>query len=166
MQELEYSNYANYVISNIGKGAFLTVKNNNKLNTMTIGWGSVGVIWGKPIFMVMVRKSRYTYDIIENNNEFTISFPKDNQLKKELMFCGSNSGYDYDKFKECNLTPVQGKKVNTPIIAEANLHFECSIVYKQNMDDSNLDQNLNDHWYPDKNFHTLYYAEIISCYTT
>lgn len=131
---------------------------------MTIGWGSVGIIWGKPIFMVMVRKSRYTYNLIDNNNQFTVSFPAKNQLKKELMFCGSNSGKNVDKFKKCNLTPIKGKKVETPIIAEANLHFECNISYKQEMTDSNLVENLNDNWYPDKDYHTLYYAEIIACY--
>lgn len=158
--------YANYVINNISKGAFLTVKNGDNINTMTIGWGSVGIIWGKPIFMVMVRKSRYTYQLIENQDEFTISFPAEDKLKKELSFCGSNSGRDLDKFQECNLTAKKGKNIETPIIKECKLHFECKIKYKQEMNEDSLVNSFSEKWYQDHDMHTLYYGEIIDSYLT
>lgn len=164
MLEVNYKDYVNVILKNIAKGAFLTVLNGNKLNTMTIGWGSFGIIWGKPTLILMVRKSRYTYQLIENSGQFTVSFPGENELKKELVFCGTNSGRKFDKFKECQLTPVKGSKIETPIVGEGKLHFECKTIYKQEMQENNLDKNLNNRWYPDKDYHTFYYAEILGTY--
>jgi len=79
-----FEDYYDIVLKNISKGAFLTVASDERINTMTIGWGSLGHLWGKPIFMIMVRKSRYTYQLIEKSNEFTVTLPEDNDLKKEL----------------------------------------------------------------------------------
>ncbi|MFW6389945.1 MAG: flavin reductase family protein, partial [Halanaerobiales bacterium] len=143
---------------------FLTVKNNDKLNTMTIGWGTIGYIWGKPIFMVMVRKSRYTYEIIEKAEDFTVSLPENGKMKNELGFCGTKSGRDFNKFKECQLTAVPSQKVKTPIIDECTLHFECDIIYKLDMDNVNNFDIINDKWYPDDNYHTLYFGEIVDSY--
>ncbi|MFN2286084.1 MAG: flavin reductase family protein, partial [Anaerolineae bacterium] len=30
-------------------------------NTMTVGWGSLGVMWRRPFVQVVVRPTRYTY---------------------------------------------------------------------------------------------------------
>ncbi|NMB08592.1 MAG: flavin reductase family protein, partial [Tissierellia bacterium] len=86
------------------RGAFLTVKDNeNRVNTMTIGWGNIGYEWGRPVFIVLVRESRYTHELLENAKDFTVSIPLDNKMNKALGYCGSKSGRDYDKFKECDL---------------------------------------------------------------
>ena len=37
----------------------------DKPNVMTIGWGTAGIIWGKPTFITLVRPSRYTHGLIE-----------------------------------------------------------------------------------------------------
>ena len=67
------------------QGLFLTSKR-GKVNTMVIGWGGIVFIWGKPIFMVPVRKSRYTHGLIEKSGEFTVSVPLNKDLKDALMF--------------------------------------------------------------------------------
>lgn len=87
---------------------------------MTIGWGNVGIVWGKPIFMVAVRYSRYTYDLIEKAKDFTVSIPLKNNLKKELTYCGTYSGKDVDKFKECNLKLKKGRKVVSLLLKTVN----------------------------------------------
>jgi len=150
----------------IPKGAFLTVTDGKRLNTMTIGWASFGFIWGKPIIMVMVRKSRYTYELMEKSKEFTVSFPGEKQLKNELNFCGTKSGREHNKFTECQLTQVPGRKLKTPIIGEAELHYECKIVYKQEMKNIGLTLDLDKAWYSDNDYHTLYFGEILSSYLT
>ena len=86
------------------QGAFLTVKDGEKINTMTIGWGNIGYVWNRPIFTFMVRKSRYTIDLLKNADNFTVSIPLNKNMKNALKVCGSKSGRDIDKFKECNLT--------------------------------------------------------------
>ena len=147
------------------QGAFLTVKSGEKINTMTISWGNVGFEWNRPIFTVLVRKSRYTFDLIENSDNFTISIPLSKALKKELAVCGSKSGRDIDKFKACNLTLENGKIVNTPIIGECELHYECKIVFKQEMSPHLLSQDVIESAYANGDYHTIYYGEIVATYT-
>lgn len=149
------------------KGVFLTVKNKNKVNTMTIGWASVGKVWGKDIMTVMVRYSRHTYDLIKEAESFTVSVPEFNTLKKELAFMGTKSGRDFDKYKETNLTLQMANKVQSPIIEEAKVHFECRVVYKQAMDPSGIMDidNIEKRYYEGNNdYHVIYYGEILDCY--
>jgi flavin reductase (DIM6/NTAB) family NADH-FMN oxidoreductase RutF len=146
-------------------GAFLTVREGERINTMTISWGNIGFEWRRPIFTVLVRKSRHTFDLIEKAETFTVSIPVNNNLKKELGFCGSKSGRDFDKFKECNLELLSSKSVETPIIGgEDMIHYECKIVYKQAMDNTFLDTKVLEECYGDDDYHTLYYGEIVECY--
>lgn len=146
------------------QGAFLTVKSGEKINTMTIGWGSVGYEWNRPVFTVFVRKSRFTYDLMENSDNFTVSIPLSKNLKNALAVCGSKSGRDVDKFKECNLTLENSKMVDTPIIAECELHYECKIVYKQEMNPELLAKDIGESAYANGDYHTVYYGEIIETY--
>lgn len=146
------------------KGAFLTLKDEDKVNTMTIGWANIGYQWKMSVFSVMVRKSRYTYELIEKASEFTVSIPVDANLKKELAFCGTKSGRDIDKIKECNLKLEKGKKIETPIIDNCEMHFECKIVYKEEMTKENLSKDIRDKFYKDEDYHTFYYGEIVDCY--
>lgn len=83
---------------------------------MTIGWGALGNIWGKPVFTVMVRHSRYTHELIEAHNEFTVSFPLTAAFSKALGLCGSKSGRDMDKFAAAEITPAEGQTVKVPVI--------------------------------------------------
>ena len=90
---VEYNENLEKNMEILSKGAFLTTKTGNKVNSMTIAWGSIGFIWGKPVFMVMVRPQRYTYGIIEKSKEFTVTIPYE-KMNKELAFLGSKSGKD------------------------------------------------------------------------
>ena len=165
MKDLNYMSIAEDAIGKIKKGAFLTVKAGSALNTMTIGWATFGVIWQKPIMMVAVRPSRHTFGIIEEAEDFTVTVPA-GDLSKEIAFCGSKSGRDHDKFKMCNLEISSGLKVVSPIIKTAGYHYECKIVYKTAMNEAFLDRNYDKSLYPQKDYHTLYFGEILSCYET
>jgi flavin reductase (DIM6/NTAB) family NADH-FMN oxidoreductase RutF len=146
------------------KGAFLTVKDGEKVNTMTISWGNIGFEWKKPIFTALVRKSRYTHEFMENAGEFTISIPSDKNLQQALAFCGTKSGRDVNKFEKCNLEITAGENVNTPVIANCGYIYECKVVYKQDMDLSLLSEEVVKASYPDDDDHTIYYGEIVACY--
>lgn len=163
IKEIHYADYADQAVEILSKGAFLTTCADGKHNTMTIAWGSIGFMWGKPVWTVMVRKSRHTYELIEKNPEFTVSVPL-HEMKKALGICGSKSGRDIDKFKEAGLVALPGIKVGTPVIAGAGLHFECKVVYKQVMSQENLSPQLTEQWYGDNDWHTLYYGEIVAAY--
>jgi flavin reductase (DIM6/NTAB) family NADH-FMN oxidoreductase RutF len=165
MKNLNYMNIADDAVSKIKKGAFLTVKAGDALNTMTIGWATFGFIWQKPMMMVMVRSSRHTFGIMEKAADFTVTVPAGGR-SKELAFCGSKSGRDFDKFKECNLEILGGQKVVSPIIKTAGYHYECKIVYKSAMNEAYLDKDYKISLYPQKDYHTLYFGEILDCYET
>ena len=57
---------------------------------------------------------------------FVINYPTVD-LVKAVDFCGRYSGKDYNKFKEMNLTPEKGFKVNAPIIKESPINIECVV---------------------------------------
>jgi len=162
MKKVNYMAVAEKVITQIRNGAFLTVKSGEALNTMTIGWATIGFVWRKPILMVAVRDSRHTFGIIEKAADFTVSVPL-TDMHDTLMFCGTKSGRDVDKYKACNLEIKDAQQVHSPIIKTKGIHFECKIVYKSAMDPANLIKDYED-IYPERDYHTLYFGEIIECY--
>lgn len=164
-KEIPYNQLAADALEVLSKGAFLTTTHNGKVNTMTIAWGSIGFMWGKPVFMAMVRPSRFSYELLEASQEFSISIPFKNQ-QAALAICGSKSGRDIDKITEAGLETVPGQKISTPIIAQCQLHYECKVVYTQPMAAEHLTPAANEQWYPgNANYHTLYFGEIVASYT-
>jgi flavin reductase (DIM6/NTAB) family NADH-FMN oxidoreductase RutF len=131
-------------------------------NVMAIGWGATGIIWRKPMFVVLVRPSRHTYRLIEETGEFTVNVVPP-QLKEVVQYCGTVSGRDHNKFKEKQLTAIPSKKVKAPIIRECVLHFECRVVYKNDLIPSELDESIIPSLYPKGDFHRVYFGEILAC---
>jgi flavin reductase (DIM6/NTAB) family NADH-FMN oxidoreductase RutF len=162
LKKMDYMAVAEGAMSRIREGAFLTVKAEDVINTMTIGWAAIGYVWGKPIFMVAVRDSRHTFGIIEKAVDFTVSVPM-TEMRDAIMFCGTKSGRDHDKFKACGLKLLKAQKTVTPVIQTPGLHFECRIVFKAPMDPSHLAADF-EMLYPQKDYHTLYFGEILDCY--
>ncbi len=163
-KDVGFAESAKEMFGQLPKGAFLTVKQGDRINTMTIGWAATGIIWGKPILMVTVRYSRHTYGLLDGAKEFTVSVPVNVDLKKELAFCGSKSGRDFDKFAELDLTAQPGKVIATPVIGQCDLHYECKVVYQQAMEPALLDQEIKKKFYPKPDYHVIYYGEIVACY--
>ena len=164
MKDVDYMAVAEKAIDKIKKGAFLTVQAGNDCNTMTIGWATIGFCWKKPVLMVAVRNSRHTFTIIEKAADFTVSLPS-GDMRKEITYCGTKSGRDVDKFKECSLPPAKSRYVSSPVIDVPALHFECRIVLKTPMDPALLIAEYQT-LYPQKDYHTLYFGEIQACYET
>ena len=164
MQHIDYLSTAERAMKQIEKGAFLTVAAGDKVNIMTIGWASIGFIWGRPMMTVLVRKSRYTWSIIENAADFTVSVPLVD-AKKALEICGTQSGKRIDKRQVCGLEFFPAEKVKTPVIDIPGIHYECKIVYKKPLDPAYLIESYK-HLYPEKDFHTIYFGEIVYSYST
>ena len=142
-------------------GAFLTVGNEGKINPMTIGWGQIGISQGKPVFAVMVRPSRYSFSLLKENPVFTVSIPKDDSLKEAIAFCGSKSGRDFDKIKECKLKTIDSEEINVPGISGCEI-YECRVLYKTEMNIDETDSECNEKWYKNGDYHTIYTAEILN----
>lgn len=163
--EIGYTERLMETLDVMGKMGLLlvSVDENDKPNAMTIGWGTIGIIWGKPIFTVLVRPSRYTYKLIELTNDFTVNVPTED-LSDVVAFCGSVSGRNYDKFKEKDLTALPSRHVKSPIIGECILHYECKVIHKNDVIKDNLDGRIISSAYSSGDFHTIYYGEILSVY--
>ena len=164
MKSLDAMAVAETAIQKIKSGAFLTVRAGERLNTMTIGWATIGFCWRKPVFMVAVRYSRHTFTIIEDAADYTVSVPTGG-MKEEIMYCGTKSGRDGDKFAACGLKTVPGQNVVSPVIDVPGIHIECRIVFKTAMDPTHLAADYAS-LYPEKDYHTLYFGEIMACYET
>ena len=163
-KDLNVFEQATPMFEQLFKGAFLTTKKGDKVNTMTIAWGGINIVWGRPVYVVYVRYTRDTYDMLEGNTEFTVSIPLTQDRKKELAYCGSKSGRNTDKITDCQFTLVPGRTIQTPILQECDLHYECNIIYRQAMEPNSIPQAIKDRYYSTNNYHMIYYGEIVDIY--
>ncbi len=142
-----------------GQGILLTSGDYAKgqYNTMTIGWGSLGVIWSIPFAMVAVRPTRYTYKFMEENDSFTLcAFPSKYHSALDLL--GTKSGRDGDKIAESGLTPIGSQIVASPAFAEAELILECKKNYWTDLDPSHFLDGRIENSYPLKDYHRIYFG--------
>lgn len=131
-------------------------------NAMTVSWGSLGVIWGKPFAMVVARPQRHTLKFLKEYPSFTLTaFPE--SCRKALAICGAKSGRDGDKIKEAKLTPCPSAEVDAPSFEEAELVIECRKSYDGGTLDPKGFQFLETEAevYPDKDFHHVFFGEIV-----
>jgi flavin reductase (DIM6/NTAB) family NADH-FMN oxidoreductase RutF len=164
-QKIDVFDYAGHICKAMKPGILLTTKSGDKVNTMTIGWGMIGVEWGKPVFLALVRQSRHTKKLLDANGEFTVNIPLDSVDKKIIGFCGSKSGADVDKIKELGLTLEEPEVISVPGIRQLPLTLECKVLYQQTQDASKFPQSIVDRYYPQPyDDHTVYYGEIVSAY--
>lgn len=173
-KEVQVFDYATEIIKALEKGVLLTTKSGDKVNTMTISWGTLGIEWGKPIMNVFVRDNRLTKEQLDENPEFTINIPMGEYDKKILGVCGTQTGREVDKIKELNLTLEEPHCITVPAIKELPLTLECKVIYKQKQDEHEITEEIKAKFYPqdvdstfhgaNKDFHTAYYGEIVSAY--
>jgi flavin reductase (DIM6/NTAB) family NADH-FMN oxidoreductase RutF len=130
-------------------------------NLMTIGWAAQGLAWGKPIWVVMVRPSRYTYECIEGRGAFTVNVPGA-AMAEACRVCGATSGRDTDKFRVCRLTSHRAETVDAPVVAESPLVFECRVVHSNDVLPPRLAEDIRDRMYPGGDFHRVYWGEILA----
>lgn len=161
----KYNQIAPQFLETLPQGAFLSVKAGEKINTMTIGWGSIGFIWHKPVIMVAVRPSRFTFGLMEESADFTVSAPSNQSFSDALALAGSKSGRDLDKFAAAQLETSLGKTVDSPVINNCGLIIEGKIIYKQEMNPEHLDMSIKNKFYPAGDYHMLYFGEIVAYYS-
>lgn len=143
--------------------ALVTSGSKESFNTMTVSWGGVGIMWGKPSAFTFIRPQRYTFDFMEKNEYYTMSF-FDEKYRKALQFCGSKSGRDYDKVKETGLTPAFTED-GVPYFEEAKLVLVCKKAYSQFLTEDSFEDKANvSKWYGQKDFHKMYISEIQSIF--
>lgn len=143
----------------IKDGCLLTTGDIKNFNTMTIGWGMIGTIWRKKTFIVYVKPCRFTYEFMENNEYFTVSF-YDKKYNEEMIYLGTKSGRDTNKVNDVNFHPIEiGDSVS---FKEAYCTIVCKKYYFTDINVNNIPDDAKDRYYKDNCLHRVYYGEIIS----
>ncbi len=130
-------------------------------NPMTISWGALGTVWNKPFAMTLVRPTRFTFGLMDQGHDFTLSvFPED--LKKRVHgVCGTRSGRDLDKVAATGLTPIPSTRVAAPGFDEAELILECRQIYRQDLDPTLFMDPETHNLYQDDH-HRFWFGEVVA----
>ena len=136
----------------------VTAGNEEKFNTMTVSWGGLGEIWGKDVAFIFIRPQRYTYEFLEKEEYFTLSF-YGGEFKDALKICGSKSGRDIDKAKECGFTPafIDG----TVTFEEAEYTLVCRKMASQFIDPAGFIDSSIENNYANKDYHKEYVVALL-----
>ncbi|MGI6031576.1 MAG: flavin reductase family protein [Eubacteriales bacterium] len=138
----------------------IAAEKEGRINAMTASWGGMGVMWGKPVAFCCIRPQRFTKEFVNAAGEFSLTFfGKDSH--DMLGYMGKVSGRQEDKIAHCGLTVLHHE--NVPYFGEAHTALVCKTLFAQPYSpDSFLFEDTRSQWYPQKDYHTLYIAEIKS----
>ena len=161
---VDISACASEINEHLKKGVFLTTKAGNRTNSMVIGWGHVGRVWERPVFVAYVRRSRFTRELLDQNPEFTVNVPVNGFKPDAFAVCGSKSGRDVDKFAVTGLTLTEPEVISVPGIKEYPLTLECRVIYRQEQELSLIPDDIMKQFYQDGDSHVMYFGEIKACY--
>lgn len=166
--------YATHILQALKGGILLTTMADNKINTMTIAWGSLGIDWQTPIFTTLVRENRHSRYCLDKNPQFTINVPIDEFDRRILAVAGTKSGRDMDKIGALGLHLVPAEKISVPAIREFPLTLECVVIYRQLQDASAIPEDIRNKYHPqdvdshapgiNRDFHIAYYGAIVAAY--
>lgn len=132
-------------------------------NMMTASWGTIGILWNKPVAVCFIRPHRYTFQFAERSGYYTLSFfnPSD---RKILNICGNKSGRDVDKIRETGLVPVITEYGNIGY-EQSRMVLECRLLYTDYLEEDHfVVPEIAKRNYPSKDFHKFYIGEIVNCY--
>lgn len=167
MQQVPFNFNASKNLEILSKTAFLTTHRAGKTNIMVTAWGAIGVMWKLPVFVAMVRKSRYSYKLIEKTREFTVTFPY-TDLSKVASVCGQSSGRDVDKLALTGLSTRPAHTITTPVLDVPGMHLECSVIYARLMSAEKLNSAIQELWYDrqSNDYHAFFVSQILDSYIT
>jgi flavin reductase (DIM6/NTAB) family NADH-FMN oxidoreductase RutF len=137
----------------------LTAGNKDSFNMMTISWGEMGTLWGKPVVSVFVRESRYTHEFMDKEEYFTLSFVNTRWRREQLMLLGSKSGRDIDKLKESGFKLFE--RPHGLSYTDAELILVCKKLFKQQIDMDKMPEDIRNKFYKSGDPHDMYIGEVV-----
>ncbi len=164
-KSVPYDHGLNTTLATLANPGLLLVstKRDGSSNVMTIGWGTVGIIWGRPVFVVLVRPSRYTYEFIEDSHVFTVNVPSPD-LREWVGVCGTKSGRELDKFAAYQVATSPAQKVPSITIDACPIVYECRVIHHNDVIPAHLDAEVEASAYRGADYHRLYYGEILGVF--
>ena len=160
--EMPYTDRFGEVMSALtSRGLLLgTYDAKGKANAMAIGWGSLGCVWSAPMWIVLVRPSRYTHQCIEHTGCFTVNVPTEG-MRKVCAICGSQSGRNIEKFAACGLTPEKATTVLAPTASEFPIVYECQVVHSNDVLPAKLADEIMAGAYLSGDYHRIYFGKVL-----
>ena len=151
-------------------GVFVLAKDAaGRANPMTIGWAQAGVVWSMPVMTVFIRESRYTHGCVTASKTFSVCVPRPGELKDALQLCGTKSGRDIDKAAEAGLRLIPAQTIDTPVIEECGLHYECEILARTQQTRDHFTEQAGQvlaTYYAEGDHHLIVLGKILDAYTT
>ena len=142
--------------------ALVTAADGEIANPMTVSWGGLGEIWGKDVAFIFIRPQRYTYEFLEKEEFFTLSFYGE-EFKDALRICGSKSGRDIDKVAETGLTPLFTD--GSVSFEQAEYTLVCRKMASQFIDPKGFGDEGIENNYHSGDYHKVYIGEILKVYS-
>ncbi len=97
-----------------------------KDNAMVLDW-TMPASFDPFMVAIAVGTSRHSYEMILKSEEFVLSvMPL--SLKEKVLYFGTHSGRDGDKFEATGLARERASKVGAPLIRDAIANFECKVT--------------------------------------
>lgn len=138
----------------------ITAGKDDHYNTMTASWGGLGHLYNKPVAFCFINPTRYTYQFMENNDTYTLSFYTET-YRDALKYCGTHSGKNEDKIKGAGLTSITTPS-GSKAFSEAWMIIECrKLVSQQFTPEAIRDAASKDQW-GTKDLHKMYIGEILN----
>jgi len=161
-REIAHTEHFDAVIKVLTGGGLLLAAYDadGRANAMAIGWGALGSIWGMPMWIVLVRPSRYTYSCVEHAGAFSVNVPGAD-LADAVEVCGTQSGRDGDKLAACGLTVTRGD-AGAPLLDACPIVYECQVVHHNDLDPAALSGQVATGFYAAGDYHRCYYGRIVS----
>lgn len=163
MKEINIRDIKKSAVEMISDGwGLVTAGNGEKFNMMTVSWGGLGEIWGKDAVFIFIRPQRYTYEFIEKEEYFTLSFYGE-EFRNALKICGSQSGRNTDKVANAGLTPVFID--GTVSFEQAEYTLVCHKMASQFIDPKGFEDESIEKNYSAGDYHKVYIGEIVKVYS-
>ncbi len=153
--------YNRNIFTELGKHYAVCTAGDKKtgFNCLTVSWGGLGVLWGKNVAYLFVRKSRYTYEFLQRSESITLSFLGD-AYKEAVSILGTTSGRSIDKMKLANLNYTYDPDFDGAYIEQASYCFKMKKLYTVDLPFEKLPQDIITRYYPDGDMHTMFVCEI------
>lgn len=172
-EKIDIFDYAGEIMRAFPKGILLNTQV-EKFNSMIIGWGHLGIMWGLQTFHVYVREHRFTKEQLDRSDSFSISVPMDKADPQIMKVCGTLSGRSIDKVQEAGLILEEPDVIATPALKNYPLTIECKKLYAQEQVLGDIPEEIRKVMYPqdvdssyfraNRDAHTMYVGEIVSSY--
>lgn len=116
------------ILTRIGEQWMLiSATDGERTGVMTASWGGIGIAWGQPVAVCLIRPERLTCTLAERAGRLSLAFLQE-RYRPALRFCGTHSGREYpDKYAAAGLTALYADGV--PLPQEAETVLLCKTLY-------------------------------------